>query len=155
MAPLPVPAPAVGGSGLEVLPLVEQEVGLPASAELPDLLENTAPADATATGRLVAGLPAVIRPVPDSVVTSSAVKVTGSTVIVSLAAETSVVVAEVLAHYVKAFGAVGLGGTPAAASDGTTVQTFYRGGDSVTVTVGVATAGATPYTLRGFFSTGN
>ena len=50
---------------------------------------------------------------------------------------------------------MGLSGTPAAASDGATTQTFYRGGDSVTVTVEAATGGATPYTLHGSFNTGN
>lgn len=141
------------GAGVEVLPLEEEEeAGLPASEKLPQLLQDPAPTAATSTGRRVAGLPDVISPAPESTLTSSAVGVAGQTVTASLDATTSAAGAEILDHYVRALGAVGLSGTPATMSGGTTVQTFYRGNDSVAVTIATASGGVTAYTLRGLFA---
>ncbi|MFC5931576.1 hypothetical protein [Cryobacterium melibiosiphilum] len=147
-------APVAAGPGIEVLPLAEETTGLPASEALPDLLQDPEPVDAEAAGRLVAGLPAVISPLPDSAVTASSVSASDETVTASLAATTSAVGMKVLAHYVAAFGAVGLSGTPATTSGDATVQTFYRGNDSVIVTIESAADGLTAYTLRGLFSAG-
>lgn len=154
----PFPEPVDSGvevgveAGVEVLPLEQEEVGLPVSEKLPQLLQDPAPTAATSTGRRVAGLPDVISPAPESTLTSSAVGVTDQTVTASLAATTSAARAEILDHYVRVFGAVGLSGTPATTSDGTTVQNFYRGNDSVVVTIAAASGSVTAYTLRGLFA---
>lgn len=168
VAPLPDPVEAGGeaggaagvnpgietgvGAGVELLPLEEEAAGLPASEKLPPLLQVPKPTAAKATGQRVAGLPDVISSAPESTLTSSAVGVTGQTVTASLAATTSAAGMEILNHYVRVFGAVGLSGTPATTSDGTTMQTFYRGNDTVAVTIVTASDGVTAYTLRGLFA---
>lgn len=150
-ARLPVPAPAE--TGIEVRPLANEPPAQPPSESLPNLLENTAPTQAAANGRLVAGLPAVMSPAPRSTVAASAVNVNGETVTTTLSAGTAATAGDILTHYEKAFSALGLTGTPATLSAGDTIQTFYRGNDSVTLTIGTAADGTTPYTLRGLFST--
>lgn len=152
-APLPGQEPVAAAPGVEVLPPSAPATGLPASEALPDLVQEAEPADATAQGRLVEGLPAVIGPAPASTVTSSSVKSSGGTVTASLAAATSADGTEILAHYELAFGTAGLTGTPATATGGTTVQTFYRANDAVTLTVRPSVDGVTAYALRGIFST--
>ena len=151
-APDLAPATEPGAAGVEVLPLADEKTGLPASEVLPDLVQNADPAEASARGQRVAGLPDVINPAPESTVTSSAVSVDDETITASLAATTSASAAKILEHYVTVFGAVGLSGTPATTADGSTVQTFHRGNDTVTVTIATASAGTNGYTLVALFT---
>ena len=132
--------------GAEVVSLV-----LPPSGPLGEVLDAVVPTPGTASAELVAGFPTAITIAPESEIRNSELSVLDSVVIARMSAATPLGSVAVLEHYAESLSALGLSGTPAVTTGENTVQTFYRGNDSVVVTVDSAVQGS-QYSLVGTFS---
>ncbi len=124
---------------------------LPPSEPLKTVLDVLVPAPGTATAALVAGFPTAISVAPDSQIRDSELNLQESALIARLTAASSLGSEDIIAHFAASLSALGLSGTPAVTTGGNTVQTFYRGNDSVVVTVDSAVQGS-QYSLVGTFS---
>jgi hypothetical protein len=104
-------------------------------------LLTAAPKPGSASGRLVEGFPAVLAPPDGATVTSSSVATEGSRVQAALTAGLAASPAEVQAAYAARLGALGMTSAPGSGQPGTTVTSFYRGTDSITVTTSASADG--------------
>lgn len=153
----PAPAPPATSivdpaaqSGIEILSPAVPAADRPPSTVIAPLLSDPTPSGASATGELAPGTPAAMLLAAGSEVTTSSLTVSDDTVFASVAATTDLDPATVLAAYPAALDNYGLSGTPAVAAAGWSVQSFYRGSDSITVTV-TADGTGSKYSLRGVF----
>jgi len=139
------------GSASEVLPPTASTPGtLAVPTAAGPRLTGPLPATASARGKLVAGFPAAIVPVPDgATVVSSSVAGEGSRLQVGLEASTAASPADVLAGYVQAFTAAGFITTDSPAGAGATATAFVRDNDGLVLTLRERVGGGTELSVAG------
>lgn len=125
---------------------------LPPSKPLPDPVSLPLPDSASAEGKLVKGFPTqVISVAPHSTVTGSSVASEGSRLQVTLTAESSLAVVDVLDFYRTELAKVGLLDTPALALSGSSALVFARGDHTITLSAMTVGDGCR-YVILGSFS---
>jgi hypothetical protein len=115
------------------------------------LWTGPAPTSASATGRLVTGFPAVAAPPDGATVQTSSLAVDGARVQAAVTAELASSPDAVQAAYHDRLSALGMTSAPGTAQPGTTVVTYYRSSDSITVTTTASGAG-TALSVFGLFT---
>ena len=125
---------------------------LPPSEPVPDPVSRPFPTSASAEGKLVKGFPTlVIPPAPRSSVTNSAVASEGNRLQVTLSAESSLTVEEVLDFYRTELAQLGLLDSPAPALSGSSALLFARGSNTVTLSAETVKGGSR-YLILGSFT---
>ena len=142
----PVTAVRSEVTGADVVDAVQ-----PSSEPLDTVLDAVVPATGQASNALVVGFPTAISIAPDSQIRDSELDVRDSALIARLTAATTLGAEAILAHFAANLSTLGLSGTPAVTTGGNSVQAFYRGNDSVVVTIDSAVQGS-EYSLVGTFS---
>lgn len=154
--PTDEPSPGSNPVPTEVQPrdetLAAGPTTLPPSEPLPDPVSLPFPDTASATGKLVKGFPTrTIPQAPDSTIENSSVAAEGGRLQVTLSAESSLDVADVLDFYRTELAKVGMYDTPAPALSGTSALMFARGDHTVTLSA-TAVKGGCRYAILGTFT---
>lgn len=125
---------------------------LPPSKPLPDPVSLPFPASASAVGKLVEGFPTRVVPqAPHSTITNSSVAAEGSRLQVTLSAESTLAVVDVLDFYRTELAKIGMLDAPAPALSGSSALVFARGDHTVTLSA-TTVKGGCRYAILGSFT---
>ena len=150
-APTPTRA---AGSGTEVLPPTATPTTPHLGTTLEPLVTAPLPKTASAKGKLVAGFPSEVIPIPSGLtISSSSVATQGDHLQATVVGTSTASEADVQSFYQAAFAKLGMTAAVAPAGASDTATTFSRGSDSITVTTTAQTSG-TALSIFGVFTAG-